>query len=51
MPTLTLSIPKDVKKIMDARSDVNWPAVLRERLEARARQLLKFEEMRKRGEL
>ena len=51
MPTLTLSIPDELKKRMDALPEVNWPEVLRRRLEARANQLLKFEEMRKRGEI
>jgi len=51
MPTLTLSIPKELKKKMDSMPEVNWPEVLRERLEKRAKALLKFEEMRKRGEL
>ncbi|MBS3138902.1 hypothetical protein J4207_04315 [Candidatus Woesearchaeota archaeon] len=51
MPTLTVSIPKELKKRMDSLPEVNWPAVLRVRLEKRARQLLKFEEMRKRGEI
>jgi len=51
MPTLTLSIPKELKEKMDSMPEVNWPAVLRSRLEKRAEQLLKFEEIRKRGEL
>lgn len=51
MPTLTLSIPKELKERMDKMSEVNWPEVLRVRLEKRAEQLLKFEEMRKKGEL
>lgn len=51
MPTLTLSIPKELKKRMDEHSEVNWPEVLRSRLMKRAEQLIKFEEMRKRGEL
>lgn len=51
MPTLTLSIPRELKERMDAMPEVNWPEVLRVRLEKRASQLLKFEKMRKRGEL
>jgi len=51
MPTLTLSIPKEVKKKMDSMPEVNWPEVIRSGLERRARQLLKFEQMRKKGEI
>ena len=50
MPTLTLSIPKELKKRMDEFPEVNWPEVLKARLKKRAEALLKFEEMRKRGE-
>jgi len=51
MPTLTLSIPDELKKRMDKHSEVNWSEVIRSRLEKRAEALLKFEEMRLRGEL
>ena len=51
MPTLTLNIPKEIKDKMDSMPEVNWPELLRRRLEERADQLLKFEEMRKRGEI
>jgi len=51
MPTLTLSIPEELKKRMDSMPEINWPEVLRSRLKKRAEQLLKFEEMRERGEL
>lgn len=51
MPTLTLSIPDELKKRMDKHSEINWPNVLRSRLKRRAEALLKFEEMRQRGEL
>ena len=51
MPTLTLSIPRELKERMDKHPEINWPEVLRRRLEKRAEQLLKFEEMVKRGEI
>ena len=51
MPTLTLSIPKDLKKKMDELPEINWPEVLRTALEKRAKALLKFEEMYNRGEI
>ena len=51
MPTLTISVPEDLKKKMDAMPEVNWPEVLKRRLEKRADLLLKFEEMRKGGKI
>ena len=51
MPTLTVSIPKELKKKMDEHPEINWPEVLKKRLQKRAEALLKFEEMRKKGEL
>ena len=51
MPTLTLSIPEELKNKMDSMSEVNWPEVLKSRIRKRAEALLKFEEKRKRGEL
>ena len=51
MPTLTVSIPKELKKRMDESPEVNWPEVLKARLKARADALLKFEQMRKKGEI
>lgn len=51
MPILTLSFPPELKKRMDAHPEVNWQEVLRAGIERRARQLLKFQEMVRRGEL
>ena len=51
MPTLTVSIPKELEKKMDEYPEVNWPEVLKIRLKRRAEALLKFEQMRKRGEI
>ena len=51
MPILTLSFPPELKKMMDSHPEVNWQEVLRRGLERRARQLLKFQEMVRRGEL
>ena len=49
MPTLTLSIPKELKKRMDEHPEIDWPEVLRSRLQKRAEELLEFEEARKGG--
>jgi len=51
MPTLTVSIPKELKKKMDEFPEVNWSEVLKVRLKERAEALLKFEEKRRKGEL
>jgi len=51
MPTLTVSIPKELKKEMDKFPEINWPEVLKARLKKRAESLLKYEEKRKKGEL
>lgn len=51
MPTLTISIPKELKKKMEVYPEINWPEVLKNRLKKRAEALLKFEQMRKRGEM
>ncbi len=51
MATVTLSIPDDLKKRMDALPHIKWSEVLREFVIRRTRQLKKFEEMVARGEL
>ena len=49
MPTLTVSIPDNVKKMMDAHPEINWSAYLKERIKLRIAQLRKFEELVDRG--
>ena len=51
MATLTLSIPDEVKKRLDAHPDINLPEYLKGRLNVKIAQLRKFEEMVSRGEL
>ena len=51
MPTLTLSILKELRGKMDEFPGINWAEVLKTRLKKRAEVLLKFEQMRKRAEL
>jgi len=50
MPTLTVSIPEELKKKMDQYPEINWPEVLKARLRKRAEALLRFEQQRQRGE-
>ncbi len=39
MPTITLSIPEDIKKDMDESKDINWSAVAREAIKTKIAQL------------
>lgn len=50
MATLTVSIPKDLKKRMDELPEVNWQEAIKIRLKKRAEELEKFEKMRKQGD-
>jgi len=50
MPTLTVSIPEELKKKMDQYPEINWPEVLKTRLRKRAEALLQFEQKRLKGE-
>ncbi|MDI6738282.1 MAG: hypothetical protein QME12_07270 [Nanoarchaeota archaeon] len=45
MPRITLSIPDDLKKRMDALPHVNWASVIRRGLERRVEKLKRFEQM------
>lgn len=50
MPTLTVSLPKELKDRLDAKVP-KWKESLVKRLDKRVDQLLKFEEMVMRGEI
>ncbi len=43
MPRMTLSIPDEVKKRMDALPNVNWPELIRAGLKAKVEKLKRFE--------
>jgi len=47
MPTFTISIPKELKKKMNQYPEINWPEVVKNRLQKRAETLLQFEQNRK----
>ena len=49
MATLTVSIPKDLKKKLDKHPEINWSAYLKERFTLKVRQLRKFEELVNKG--
>ena len=42
MPTITLSLPDELKKQMDEFEDINWSAVAREAIKNRLSQLMLF---------
>jgi len=42
MPTITLSLPGELKKQMDEFEDINWSAVAREAIKNRLSQLMLF---------
>ena len=51
MATFTVSIPKDLKKKMDAHPEINWAEYLKQRFEIRIKELRKFEELKNSGKL
>ena len=51
MATVTLSVPKDMKRLMDAMPEVKWSEVFRKIIIEKVRQLEKFEKMVERGEI
>ena len=51
MANITLSIPEDLKKKMDAMPEIKWSEILRNIIITKVRQLKKFEQMVERGEL
>ncbi len=51
MATVTLSIPEDMKRLMDAMPEVKWSEVFRSILIRKVKQLKKFEKMVERGEI
>jgi|GEM_PF-1493968 len=48
---LTVNIPKDLKKRMDEFPEIDWPKYLAQRLEIRARQLAKFQDLVRAGKI
>ena len=51
MPTVTISLPKELKERLDKHKDVNWPEIFRRAFEKKVKYLEEFEEFKKqRGE-
>ena len=51
MATLTVSIPEELKKKLDAHPEINWAEYIKQRFIIRIRELKKFEELRNSGKL
>ncbi len=51
MATITLSLPEDLKKLMDAMPEVKWSEVFRNIIIRKVKQLKKFEQMVEKGEM
>lgn len=47
MPTVTISIPKDLKDEMKKYPEINWPELIKQRLKVRAKALYEFEQKQK----
>ena len=46
MATFTISIPEELKKKIDEKSEINWAEFLKKRFEQRIKELSKFEELK-----
>lgn len=49
MPTVTISIPKNLKDEMKQYPEINWSELLKQRMKKRAIALQKFEQERKKS--
>ena len=43
MPTVTISLPKELKERLDKHKDINWPEVFRRAFENKVKELEEFE--------
>lgn len=51
MPTVTISLPKELKERLEKHSDINWSEVFRRAFEKKVKELEEFELFKKqRGE-
>ncbi len=51
MATFTVSIPKELKKKLDAHPEINWAEYIKKRFEIRVKEFQKFEALRNAGKL
>ena len=45
--SLTVSLPKETKELMEQFDEINWSGFVRKSIEEKVRKLVKFEEVRK----
>ncbi len=50
MPTVTISLPKELKERLDKHPDINWSEIFRRSFKNKVRDLEEFEKFKKRGE-
>ena len=51
MVTFTVSIPEELKKMIDEHPEINWAEYLKKRFEQRIKELVKFEDLKGSGKL
>lgn len=51
MVTFTVSIPEDLKKMIDEHPEINWAKYLKKKFEERIKELVKFEELKSSGKI
>ncbi|MEK6889162.1 MAG: hypothetical protein AABW80_03585 [Nanoarchaeota archaeon] len=49
MATFTISIPEELKKMIDEHPEINWAEYIKKRFQERIIELKKFEELKSRG--
>ncbi len=51
MTTFTVSIPEELKKMLEEYSEVNWTEYLKKRFEQKMKELTKFKELKNSGRI
>jgi len=51
MTTFTVSIPAELKKMIDEHPEINWAEYLKKKFEERIKELIKFEELKSSGKV
>lgn len=51
LTTFTVSIPDELKEKLDQHPEIHWAEYIKQRLEIRAKELQKFEQLRAAGKL
>lgn len=51
LTTFTVSIPDELKRKLDQHPEIHWAEYIKQRLEVRAKELQKYEELRAAGKL